>query len=747
MLLIITYVLKYHLSGEALTDLLQLINLHCAASHPGLQSIHVFFKYFQKLQNPLVFHHYCSSCLFKLDDPSVVICPNDVCHNDLSKHGAKSFFIEIPIEAQLQSLFSRGNFYDDLAHRFRRKKKHQKDIADIYDGSLYQRHFVNNGILSHQENISLMWNTDGVPVFKSSSYSLWPLYLTINELPLDKRTKNENMLFAGLWFGSSKPQMLTYLQPFHSTFDKLEREGVAVETATGQSFRSKVILICGTCDLPAKSLVCNMIQFNGFYGCVKCLQPGKTVTTAKGGHVHVFPFIKEDATGPKRTHEQFLEDAKSAFDSGRPVHGVKGPCWFGTLKHYDIVAGCGIDYMHCVLQGVVKTLFSLWFTTETSDMGFNISRKISEVDARLLEIQPPNEITRCPRSIETHRKYWKASEIRSFLMYYGMAVLFGILPQMYYEHFVLLSQGIFILALESISDDQLHQADYLLRRFCLEFPILYGERYMSHNIHTLLHLVDDVKVLGPLWTHSCFHFEDKNGFLLKLIHGTQKVELQIITAVALVQRLPQMVQKLEMDVESSAFYKKMTRPFQRRSNEVSIVGDIYRIGSPVTCTIDEQIFSLLTKSLGFVPIARQYCKYVRLRIGATIYHSKAYKRVFKRNSYTVIFKQEDIYQYGMIEYFMQVKPQCLCSDPYICDCQSRNFALIEKLQGRDDIDLLDGEHNLRKSTFHISVVSPPSNDFIIVDVTDILAKCICMNFQDIPDLVFIGHFPNRIESD
>ncbi|XP_070550109.1 uncharacterized protein [Ptychodera flava] len=202
MLLIITYVLKYHLSGEALTDLLQLINLHCAASHPGLQSIHVFFKYFQKLQNPLVFHHYCSSCLFKLDDPSVVICPNDVCHNDLSKHGAKSFFIEIPIEAQLQSLFSRGNFYDDLAHRFRRKKKHQKDIADIYDGSLYQRHFVNNGILSHQENISLMWNTDGVPVFKSSSYSLWPLYLTINELPLDKRTKNEKyaVCWIMVWF-------------------------------------------------------------------------------------------------------------------------------------------------------------------------------------------------------------------------------------------------------------------------------------------------------------------------------------------------------------------------------------------------------------------------------------------------------------------------------------------------------------------------------------------------------------------
>lgn len=33
-------------------------------------------------------------------------------------------------------------------------------------------------------------NTDGVPVFKSSGYQFWPLYLVINELPYQMRYFN-----------------------------------------------------------------------------------------------------------------------------------------------------------------------------------------------------------------------------------------------------------------------------------------------------------------------------------------------------------------------------------------------------------------------------------------------------------------------------------------------------------------------------------------------------------------------------
>ena len=49
------------------------------------------------------------------------------------------------------------------------------------------KNFRNGGVLSDQNNLSLKVNTDGVPIFKSSGYSMWPIYFEINELPPRKR--------------------------------------------------------------------------------------------------------------------------------------------------------------------------------------------------------------------------------------------------------------------------------------------------------------------------------------------------------------------------------------------------------------------------------------------------------------------------------------------------------------------------------------------------------------------------------
>ncbi len=70
---------------------------------------------------------------------------------------------------------------------------------------------MQQGFLADKHNISFMWNTDGIPVFRSSKFSIWPLYFRINELSPKKRGLKDNMILAGLWFGQSKPNMNTYL--------------------------------------------------------------------------------------------------------------------------------------------------------------------------------------------------------------------------------------------------------------------------------------------------------------------------------------------------------------------------------------------------------------------------------------------------------------------------------------------------------------------------------------------------------
>ena len=50
-----------------------------------------------------------------------------------------------------------------------------------------------------------------------------------------------------------------------------------------------------------------------------------------------------------------------------------------------------------------------------------------------------------------------------------------------------------------------------------------GECHMLANVHGLLHLPEAVLDLGPLWAHSCFPYENFNGEVLKLYHGSQHV--------------------------------------------------------------------------------------------------------------------------------------------------------------------------------------------------------------------------------
>ena len=128
------------------------------------------------------------------------------------------------------------------------------NIEDIFDGKLYKEHFKPNGILSFKQNISLLWNTDGIPVFKSSNYSLWPFYFIINELPYRLRMCKQNSLVRGLWLGSSKPNMQLFLRPIHKVLSKLESVGMKVCAkieGTYGDIVTKVILLVGTCNLPA----------------------------------------------------------------------------------------------------------------------------------------------------------------------------------------------------------------------------------------------------------------------------------------------------------------------------------------------------------------------------------------------------------------------------------------------------------------------------------------------------------------
>ena len=172
------------------------------------------------------------------------------------------------------------------------------------------------------------------------------------------------------------------------------------------------------------------------------------------------------------------------------VNGVKGFSWLSILQHHDIVRETAIDYMHDVLLGVQKLLLSLWFGNTHSKEEFSLYHLVSVVDQRLKNISPTLDITRLPRSISEHLKYWKANELRSFLLYYGLPVLYGLLPDKYFEHYFCFVRAIYLPLQDTISEAQLATEEPLLQQFCCTFSNLYQERYETLNVHQLLHLVD-----------------------------------------------------------------------------------------------------------------------------------------------------------------------------------------------------------------------------------------------------------------
>lgn len=64
--------------------------------------------------------------------------------------------------------------------------------------------------------------------------------------------------------------------------------------------------------MPARASALNMIHFNGQYGCNFCEQPGGSVRTEKGGHVHTYPYKLTSPKGPPRTHRGYTDYAKQA---------------------------------------------------------------------------------------------------------------------------------------------------------------------------------------------------------------------------------------------------------------------------------------------------------------------------------------------------------------------------------------------------------------------------------------------------
>lgn len=140
-----------------------------------------------------------------------------------------------------------------------------------------------------------------------------------------------------------KPDMLLFIKPFTESLTTLYTEGVRIDSPDIQeTFICRGMLLCGTCDLPAKAILHNMMQFNGHYGCSHCKESGKQLSIG-AGKVHIYSYITENPLGPLRTNDETKLHNHEAIATAKPVFGVKGPSWLCTVPKYTLIGGNVID--------------------------------------------------------------------------------------------------------------------------------------------------------------------------------------------------------------------------------------------------------------------------------------------------------------------------------------------------------------------------------------------------------------------
>lgn len=661
-LLISCFLIRFRLPDEALTYMLRLIACILPHGHRLMGSLYHFKNMMKQYSSdllPTIIYH-CNNCYSSIEKSSKT-CPS--CGKSLTRTGAVAYFLQLKIVSQLASLWKNSEFCDMVRnHRFQHIEKYKgRRLADIYDGILYQKLFRDNGVLSNANNISFSLNTDGAPLFKSSNISVWPVYLLINELPIAHRKKRMNSLFYGVWISSSKPQMWSFLKPLFEELKLLESDGHLFTDYFGEVFNCKCVLLTCTCDLPARALVYNCLQFNGDNSCWHCLQRGETYKHETGGISHNFQYDEHDPKGPPRTKESVNLDVDKVMDNVRrnvtqsSVNGHKGRFWFMYLETFDYINSCIIDYMHGVCLGVVKTLLTIWFDKKNKDKNSSFFSKRGLVNCVLQEIKPTIFVSRIPRALD-EISHWKSSEYRNFLLYWGIPILRYVLDMELYTHFCLLARSIFLLSKEGVTFDELQAAESALLLFVEHFQILYGERYMTLNVHQLVHLTDCVRHTGPLYVNNCFIFEDLNGYIVKQIHGTQGVDTQLTNIISML-RVPSRMYTLYLkdttNQEAIDLYNELSDSVTARYKHLDEIEDGIRpLGSATWKQLsDDEKKMALSHGIKNDEV-KEFYRVNMYKKGFYVY-GKAYSRLDKRQQNVISYLRSEKIEFASVISFIQ----------------------------------------------------------------------------------------------
>ncbi|CEL54833.1 hypothetical protein RSOLAG1IB_11778 [Rhizoctonia solani AG-1 IB] len=471
-------------------------------------------------------------------------CP--VCHSDRftwSGVGVNTFTY-LPAIPQIRALFSCPEMVKKMSycHDYNNPSD---TISDIFDSACYKKLCRTKVVIEGKEQpfyffqdkreIALGLVTDGMCPFKRRKNSCWPILLVNYNLPPDERFHIDNLICVGVVPGPKCPADLnSFLQPLVDELLELAHGVAAVDVTTGTLFALRAHLIAIFGDIPAITKILEFIGHNGCFPCRFCYIPTVSGPTSGGGFHRYCPLQQPDGFQtdpldlPKRTHRETLqlglevlkapnENLRSAWATET---GVKGVTLLARLPSISVPASFPIDLMHMVWQNLIPQLIDLWtnnfneldagleeYLLDTTVVGaLNHALKSSR---RTIPTQFGCAVPELTKRSEFIAETWDVftTQISPSLLRRSFR------NQCYYAHFVRLVKLLRTLISYDLPRDDLPALRQGVAGWVQEYEQIYYQfdeqrlQTCPVNLHYLLHLVDSIEFLGPVWCYWTYPME------------------------------------------------------------------------------------------------------------------------------------------------------------------------------------------------------------------------------------------------
>ncbi len=273
-------------SKQALTDILHVQhhsilpkgNLLPDSYDATLKVINTF------LITPLVFDVCPNDCIiFRGINADLIKCPK--CNANRYKSTGKSVpvrrFHYLPLGPRLQRLFGTSNLAQLVqAHQ---NIAPNSTMFDLHDSPIWRSSYSDTGMFKGDpRGVSLGLCTDGVNPFSHlrCSYSMWPIVLTLLNLPRNIRHDFRNMLLIGIIPGNGKKEANTIHPYLEVLVDELmSLSSTKMYDAYKQApFDLKVEVLFYILDYPGIGKVFNIHGAGSYKGCLWCDIKGNSFT-------------------------------------------------------------------------------------------------------------------------------------------------------------------------------------------------------------------------------------------------------------------------------------------------------------------------------------------------------------------------------------------------------------------------------------------------------------------------------------